>query len=159
MNPELNKNEICKLLPHSGEMCLIDSILSWDQENLIAQTMSHQNKKNPLLYKNKITSIMGIEYAAQTMAIHFSLIHKYADKQKQGENKQGGYLATARNIQILEENLFDFQHPQLQALFISVIILMKDSQGYTYNFEISSNNTMLICGKLTIFLGQDFGSK
>ncbi|MFK5984968.1 MAG: hypothetical protein QM479_06040 [Pseudomonadota bacterium] len=154
MISNLNQQDLCQLLPHSGKMCLIDKVIFWDKDTLVAQTMSHIKADNPLRQGDKISTIIGIEYAAQTMAIHSALLQKQLQKNDniQQQINRGGYLATTRNIQVLAEHIYHSKASSSQPLEISVMLLMKDTQGYTYNFEISSDNAKLLCGRLTIFL-------
>ncbi len=148
----MNKIEICQLLPHTGNMCLIDHLLSWDNTQLIAQTESHLKQDNPLRQGNTINSIIGIEYAAQTMALHTALLFQKQETQEQEAQKNSGYLATIRNIQINAEKLNISLSDIAQPLIISVYLLMSDTQGYCYKFNISTNDVTLLSGQLTIFL-------
>ncbi len=144
----MKKAQICQLLPHSGTMCLLDEIVSWDKEQLVVKTMSHTELDNPLFYEDSLNSIHGIEYAAQTMALHSALLAQKETKQKESR----GYLASVKNIQISEEYLFQAQSNNLTPLFIYVSILMAGSQGFTYQFEILKDDKVFISGKITIFL-------
>ena len=148
----MNKQELCQLLPHSGTMCLIDEIISWDSTNLLAQTESHLNCNNPLRHQGAISSIIGVEYAAQTMALHAALLSQQEDPGNSRKQKPGGYLATIRNIRIDADSLYSPDSVNLSPLVISVSVLMCDSQGYSYDFTITADNSPLLSGRLTIFL-------
>ena len=152
----MNKLDICKLLPHAGTMCLIDRVLLWDNEHLVAEAESHLQAENPLRNSDSISSIIGVEYAAQTMAVHAALV---STKAKRKENNQAddfkqhkGYLATMRNIKVTADTLDTPGSTNVSPLIISVTLLMKDTQGYTYEFNITTHNDELLSGKLTIFL-------
>ncbi|MCK5696772.1 MAG: hypothetical protein KAI02_01330 [Gammaproteobacteria bacterium] len=150
----MNKSELCQLLPHTGKMCLIDQLLSWDSTTLIAQTTSHLKQDNPLQQQDgMINSIMGIEYAAQTMALHSALLYQENYRQEQSlQKKDSGYLATIRNIQMNAEHLNPSLSDNTHPLIISVSLLMSDTQGYCYKFNITRHNMTLISGQLTLFL-------
>jgi predicted hotdog family 3-hydroxylacyl-ACP dehydratase len=148
----VNKTEICQLLPHSGTMCLIDEIVSWDAKTLVARTESHLRADNPLRYDASVSSIIGIEYAAQTMALHAGLLYRQESNSASMPEKKGGYLATLRNIQLHADKLYSPEEVIQSALEVSVLVLMSDSQGYTYEFNITCNTIKLLSGKLTIFL-------
>lgn len=154
MKENLSKSALCQLLPHADSMCLIDQVMSWDNNNLTAQSKSHLSPDNPLSKDGSISSIIGVEYAAQTMAIHAALLYSQNSHLKQ--KKSGGYLATIRNIKIDSDFLYSAQaapqNSHQQALIISVTLLMSDIQGYSYTFTISSNHLELLSGQLTLFL-------
>ncbi len=144
----MKKSQICQLLPHSGTMCLIDEIVSWDKEMLVAKTMSHTELKNPLTNEDSLNSIHGVEYAAQAMALHSALIKS----EKMEQTKTRGYLASVKNINILQEYLFEKQGDDITPLLIKVFVLMAGSQGFSYQFEILKGDQVYISGKITIFL-------
>jgi len=146
----MKKSQICQLLPHSGTMCLIDEIVSWDKEMLVAKTMSHTELKNPLNNEGSLNSIHGVEYAAQAMALHSALIK--AEEITQTETETRGYLASVKNTNILQEYLFEKQDDDLIPLLIKVFVLMAGSQGFSYQFEVLKDDKVYISGKITIFL-------
>ncbi|WP_214660462.1 hypothetical protein [sulfur-oxidizing endosymbiont of Gigantopelta aegis] len=126
-------------------MCLLDCVVQYDTLNLTALATSHQSNDNPLRVGNKIATINGIEYAAQAMAIHASLI---AEKTSNDDTVAMGYLATVRNICIKTPYLPENSGP----LSILVTQLMSDGHGFTYEFQLSCDQTIVISGKITIFL-------
>ncbi len=153
----MNKSDICQLLPHSGSMCLIDQIISWDDNELIAHSRSHHDNNNPLrnnLLSNShsLSSIIGIEYAAQTMALHAGLLAEKENQGRPNKNNLGGYLATTRKVVIGSNSLCPPDTEPFAPLVIQVSVLMRDTQGYTYQFNIHSQHVNIISGQLTIFL-------
>lgn len=151
LKQKLNHSEIELRLPHSGNMCLLDEITQADELTLTAQAISHRDIHNPLRLNKKISSINGIEYAAQAMAVHGSLL---------SEQPQAGYIATVRNIEIKTPYLFDEKKSEGQEtgkgspLLIKVEQLMSNENGFTYQFYISCEQQALISGKITVFLTQ-----
>jgi len=145
----LNSRQICDLIPHADDMCLLDTIVSWDKSQLVAETLSHTKTNNPLRCGDSLNSIHGIEYAAQAMAVHSALLK--IEKNSQDKTKKGGYIATVRNVQIQSEYLYS-PSSGLLPLIISVQVLIQDKQGYTYQFSVTQNNQHLLSGKITIFL-------
>jgi len=148
----VNKQALCQLLPHSGTMCLIDKIVLWDKTSLLAQTESHLDSNNPLRHQGSISSIIGVEYAAQSMALHAALLSQQEDPGHSRKQKPEGYLATIRTIRIGADSLYSPDSANLSPLMISVSVLMCDSQGYSYEFTITADNSLLLSGRLTIFL-------
>ncbi|MCP3850830.1 MAG: hypothetical protein GY694_11430 [Gammaproteobacteria bacterium] len=87
----LNHTEIEQRLPHSGNMCLLHEVIQTDDTSLTALATSHLDSNNPLRLNDTISSVNGIEYAAQAMAVRGSLLY---------DSPQAGYIATVRNIEI-----------------------------------------------------------
>jgi predicted hotdog family 3-hydroxylacyl-ACP dehydratase len=54
-------------------MCLLDSVLRWDAEEILCQTGSHLLADNPLR-AGRLGVANAIEYAAQAMAVHGALL-------------------------------------------------------------------------------------
>lgn len=77
----LNKQQFAHLIPHAGEMTLIDQVDHWEEKHIICRTRSHLDSANPLYFKKKLSSIHLLEYGAQAIAIHGGLL---SGKQKPG---------------------------------------------------------------------------
>ncbi len=154
----LNHYEIEQRLPHSGNMSLLNEIIQFDKQSLTALAISHLDASNPLWQHGRINTVNGIEYAAQAMAVHGSLLINRELSEKLSENLSEqssktpltGYIATVRNIII--------KVPQLPAektpLRIEVVQLMSNEDGFTYQFHISCEQQSLISGRITVFLMQ-----
>jgi len=64
---------IAALIPHQGEMCLIDQVLDWDAEQISARSGTVHQSSNPLLQDGQLYTVVLVEYAAQAAAIHAAL--------------------------------------------------------------------------------------
>ncbi|MDX2507533.1 MAG: hydroxymyristoyl-ACP dehydratase [Gammaproteobacteria bacterium] len=137
-NALLNKQDIEQRLPHAGKMSLLHKVIRSDQNSLTAQAISHMESDNPLRIEGKIAMVNGIEYAAQAMAVHGSLLSE----------TRAGYLATVRNIDIKVPYFPETGSP----LIIAVQLLMSNDNGFTYQFHLSCEQQSLISGKITVFL-------
>jgi len=142
LDSTLNHQEIEKKLPHAGKMCLLHEVISADINSLKALAISHQDTDNPLRIKGKIAIVNGIEYAAQAMAVHGTLLSEQSD------SPRSGYIATVRNIELKVPFFPENNSP----LIIEVKQLMSDNNGFTYQFFISCEQEALISGKITVFL-------
>jgi len=143
----LNSREIAQRLPHAGKMCLLHEVIEASSDALTAEANSHLDADNPLRLDGKIATVNGIEYAAQAMAIHGSLLLSELSSTA-SETPQTGYIATVRNIQMA----VPFIPETGAALVINVQQLMSDSNGFTYQFHIDCEQQRLISGKITVFL-------
>jgi predicted hotdog family 3-hydroxylacyl-ACP dehydratase len=60
--------EVAELLPHDGNMVLLDGVVDYDQESLVAEVVV---RDDGLFGDGKtIPAWIGIEYMAQTVAAH-----------------------------------------------------------------------------------------
>ncbi len=70
----LNQDAIRELIPHRGSMCLLDTVEYWDVGRVVCRTRQHRSLANPLRVNARLSSIHGIEFAAQAMAVHGGLL-------------------------------------------------------------------------------------
>ena len=43
----IDKTEIESLIPHSGTMCLLDTVAAWDEQRIRCLTETHRDPANP----------------------------------------------------------------------------------------------------------------
>jgi hypothetical protein len=70
----MDRQAIAARIPHQGSMCLLDTVLRWDAEEILCQTGSHLLADNPLRAAGRLGVANAIEYAAQAMAVHGALL-------------------------------------------------------------------------------------
>ena len=134
----LYKDQIEKLIPHSGTMCLIDRIDHWDEHTIHCASTSHQDPNNPLRLDNELSSIHLLEYGAQTMAIHGGLLTK---------SPSPGVLAAVRDVNIYIENL---DHIGDEIITIANVEI-NTATGAIYRFTITdSDANMLLNARATV---------
>lgn len=127
-------------LPHSGNMCLIDEVLSINELSIAARTLSHQNKYHPLKFADRLPAVSGIEYAAQTIALHLAL------NQADQPDKQG-FLAAVQSCVIHKDYLDSSTHP----IHIECQQIYLDSQsGALYEFTLTATEEIILNGRLLI---------
>src|SRR6059058_4587817 len=73
MTTPIDKAEIRRLIPHAGTMCLLDSVLGWDDESIVCTTNTHRDEANPLRRDGRLSALHALEYGAQAAAIHGGL--------------------------------------------------------------------------------------
>ena len=143
----MTKTEIEKIIPHSGKMCLIDEVLSWNQNSIDCSSFSHQDKNHPLRQvSGTLNSLHALEYGAQAAAIHHVLI------QKQGKilPSKGGVVVKFRSVKLFCEDLSDYQ----SALMIQAKQVMSNEQIIIYDIKIFHcyNEKLLVSACLTIVI-------
>src|SRR6195256_7111349 len=85
-------------------MCLLDEVLSWDATQACCRSATHRSPENPLRAYGRLGASCGIEYAAQTMAVHGALVASAA-----GVAAPPGFLASARGVQLHCDRLDDVE--------------------------------------------------
>jgi predicted hotdog family 3-hydroxylacyl-ACP dehydratase len=97
----LDQAGIARRIPHSGTMCLLERLESWDANAIHCTTGTHANADNPLRTASGLLSPNLIEYAAQAMALHGGLLAA------EGSEPSAGFLASARNVRLAVERIDD----------------------------------------------------
>ena len=140
----LDHPEIAALIPHSGSMCLLDSVLAWDATSLRCLSQCHRLPDNPMRRAGgMLGAACGIELAAQAMAVHGRLLSGDTGAPVRGA------LASVRDIHLRTETLDEIEGD----LIIDALRLMGDGQGATYRFVISSGSAEVLSGRATVLLG------
>lgn len=99
----LDRAGIARRIPHSGTMCLLDRLVSWDEQAIHCTTATHSQPGNPLRTASGLLSPNLIEYAAQAMALHGGLLAA------EGSEPSAGFLASARNVRLGVERIDDIE--------------------------------------------------
>jgi len=123
----LERSGIAARIPHSGSMCLLDRLDSWDAQQIRCSTGSHRLADNPLRSAGGLLMPCAIEYAAQAMALHGGLLAP------PGQAPSAGYLASVRNVQFTQARL-DAVEGDLQ---VQARRLSGDERQVLYEFEVS----------------------
>jgi predicted hotdog family 3-hydroxylacyl-ACP dehydratase len=138
----MNRDDICARLPHAGSMCLLEALESWDAETIVCRALSHRDPANPLRTNDRLHAVNGVEYAAQAMALHGSLLSA------PGHKPAVGYLASVRDLVLRIEDLSAVSAP----LRITARRLSGDLAGFVYDFEIHAEGQPLLSGRVTALL-------
>lgn len=91
----IGKEEIRRLIPHAGSMCLIDAVSGWDPEAIVCVASSHRHPDHPLRRDGQLAAMHAFEYAAQAAAIHGALLARAI-----GRRPIVGYLGTLRHARL-----------------------------------------------------------
>jgi predicted hotdog family 3-hydroxylacyl-ACP dehydratase len=130
-------------IPHQGNMCLLDEVLSWDEQKVICRSNTHRAQDNPLRAHGRLGAACAIEYAAQAMAVHGALLQPGC-----GVSAGFGLLTSAREVELLVTRLDDLP----SELRISAQRLHSDSQGALYSFALHAGNELLVRGRASLLL-------
>ena len=140
----IGKLEIRARIPHAGTMCLLDGVLSWDEQRIVCTTGSHRADDNPLRRNGRLHTICGVEYAAQAMALHGGLT---GGTQAQ---PRAGYLASLREV-VCRAAYLDAIEGDLR---VEAEQLLKEGSRVIYRFVLSGKDGELISGRAAVALEQ-----
>ncbi len=138
----MTKEDMTAMIPHAGDMCLLDGVLNWDAEGIRCISASHHSAHNPLRVKGRLSALNGIEYAAQAMAVHGALASKA------GSAPRAGYLASIRNVVCRCRDLDE----HAGALTIDARQLFGDGDRVLYEFTLQAGDTELLRGQAAVVL-------
>ncbi len=140
---KLDAAQIARLIPHQGDMCLLAVVTQYDPQSITCRATSHRLVTNPLRENGLLHSVCGVEYAAQAMAIHGTLISGQTDKPP-----RGGRLAGVRSLDLKVNRLDDIKAD----LEINATQLMGNENSMVYSFTVAAAGRNLLEGKATIIL-------
>jgi predicted hotdog family 3-hydroxylacyl-ACP dehydratase len=83
---------IARRIPHHGTMCLLDRLDGWSASEIRCSSAQHRLAANPLRSASGLLAPAAIEFAAQAMALHGSLVAP------PGTEPSPGYIASVRNV-------------------------------------------------------------
>jgi predicted hotdog family 3-hydroxylacyl-ACP dehydratase len=139
----INKSEIRTLIPHTGLMCLLDSVIKWDDRSIVCISDTHRDPTNPLRRDGHLSALHAFEYGAQAVAVHGGLRARSA-----GATAPPGYLAALRNAHLHVMRLDDIRSP----LQIYACRLFGDAVNAVYECYISAGDVGVADGRITIML-------
>src|SRR5579863_8472571 len=138
----IGRSEIARLIPHAGEMCLLDGVIAWDRESIRCYSGRHRAPDNPLRHAGRLGILCGIEFAAQAMAVHGSLVGAVS------ERPRTGYIASLREVAWRGNRLDAIEGD----IVISATRLAGDDDRVAYAFAIRCQAQELLTGRATVLL-------
>ncbi|AKJ95952.1 hypothetical protein TVD_11565 [Thioalkalivibrio versutus] len=137
----LDHDAICRLLPHAGAMCLLDSVEAWSDDAIHCRADSHRDPANPLRGEGGLHALGALEYGAQGMAVHGALL---AD----GGPPRAGYLAAVRNLQLQVQRLDGLDDP----LEIHAERILSDTHSSIYDLRVTAGDRPVLSARATVIL-------
>lgn len=158
----LGRAWIAAHIPHSGAMCLLDSVDAWDDTHIRCTATSHRGVHNPLRSQGRLASVCGIEYAAQAMAVHGALAgtrdgapdvanaaaNVVANAAASAARPRVGYLASVRNVEARVARLDTFEAP----LTVEAERMGGDGNTVLYVFTVRCGEAVLLTGRAAVML-------
>jgi predicted hotdog family 3-hydroxylacyl-ACP dehydratase len=137
----LGRDAIARLVPHQGAMCLLEEVLEWDETTIACRASSHRDPSHPLRSRGALSAIVGIEYAAQAVAVHGGLTDN-------SQKPRIGYLAGLRELVFRTERL-DLEPGDLTVRATKVAA---EGGRLLYDFRIEGGGRELLKGRLSVVL-------
>lgn len=139
---QLDRSWIEAHIPHAGDMCLLDAVVSWDAARIECRASSHRDACNPLRAHGRLGGACGIEYAAQAMAVHGALVAGSAAA------PVAGYLLALRRIVLHVARLDDIEGD----LWVSGERIYGDAMTVMYEFRVHNAVRSFVSGRATVAL-------
>ncbi|WP_256094800.1 hotdog family protein [Paraburkholderia nodosa] len=142
----LDRAWIAARIPHSGAMCLLDAVQSWDETRIRCIATSHRDPHNPLRSRGRLATVCGVEYAAQAMAVHGALLG--ALDGAEAERPRVGFLASVRTVVAHIERLDTLAAP----LAIEAERVSGSGNTVLYGFTVRGEGRVLLTGRAAVML-------
>jgi predicted hotdog family 3-hydroxylacyl-ACP dehydratase len=131
------------LVPHSGRMCLLERIVSWDDTRVTLATTTHRNPANPLARDGRLRAIHLCEYGAQAMAVHGGLVAT-----ARGERARPGLLVSLRDVVLGCDFIEDLEGE----LVVEATRVHGGADAWQYDFSVSHAGRPLAHGRAMVSL-------
>jgi predicted hotdog family 3-hydroxylacyl-ACP dehydratase len=137
----IDRDAIAALIPHQGEMCLLDHVIEWNTDHIVLTTATHRSPSNPLRLDGRLRAIHLCEYGAQAMAVHGGLC-----AQAEGRRAQPGFLVSLRDVSLH----IDFIEHLSGDLRVTAHRLLQTATSWQYSFSIEHEGAPLATGRAAI---------
>lgn len=137
----VGRDEILRLIPHQGAMCLLDSVASFSETQIECGATSHRDPSNPLRHGGALAAVHLAEYGAQAMAIHGGLLGRAS-----GAPVRRGLLVTLRDLKLAVTRVDDIAAP----LVVKARRLLANADGLLYAFEVEGGGRRLASGRVGV---------
>ena len=136
----LTRDSIAALIPHRGAMCLLHEVIRYDATTIVCRAVNHRDSTHPLRERGVLPAVVGVEYAAQAMAVHGSLTGSV--------DVAPGVLAAVRDLVMHVGRLDDVP----QDLIVAAEKLWGEGTQLLYGFSISAGTRELLHGRAAVML-------
>lgn len=137
----LDHDAICRLLPHAGAMCLLDTVEHCSDAAIHCRAESHRDPANPLRGEAGLHALAALEYGAQGMAVHGALLAGAGPA-------RAGYLAAVRDLHLQTRRLDSLDAP----LDIHAERILSDRDSSIYDLRVSAGEQPVLSARATVIL-------
>ncbi|MGE8225570.1 MAG: phosphotransferase [Stenotrophomonas sp.] len=139
----LGREDILKLVPHQGSMCLWDEVVDWSAQEIRLRAFNHRDVLHPLRCDKQLRAIHLCEYGAQAMAVHGGLRGR-----ERGGAVVPGVLVALRDVQLHVARIDDLP----DALEATAQVLAEGEGSQQYSFRIHHRGQLLAEGRAAVML-------
>lgn len=129
------------LIPHRGRMCLLERVLHFDDEHIVAVTGTHRAPDHPLARQGRLRALHLCEYGAQAMAVHGALVAGAA-----GARAEPGLLVALREVELACLELQDLPGE----IEVRAQRLLATDAGWQYEFSAWHAGERLARGRAAV---------
>lgn len=126
-------------------MRLIDRVVSYSEHGIVCESDSHRAADHPLRHDGELSIVCGLEYGAQSMAIHGALV---ADKFEAQAPARHGYLVAASDLRWSVPRLDRCAAP----LVIEAVCEFRAGEHVAYRFELRAGGVSVLSGHARVLL-------
>ena len=134
----LTRETWAALIPHAGDMALIDTVEAWHASSIHATGERHSADGHPLRNAAGLHAVHLIEYGAQAAAVHSALLGDV--------DVRGGRLVSLRDVQLAVDYV-DLAYGRLD---VQAQRHDADQRGAHYAFQVEQHGRRLASGRLTV---------
>lgn len=139
MSPQrLDCDGIRQRVPHGAAMCLLDTVLHWDAQQIVCSAAA-VDTAHPLARDGRLAPLVAAEYAAQASAVHGALLDGCLQPRP-------GLLARLNDLHWTQACIDADDGP----LRVHASLLARGAAGCAYRFELSGRRGTLASGRLTV---------
>src|SRR5262245_28179573 len=123
-------------------MCLLDAVVHWDATRIRCISQSHLDSENPMRNRSSLHAVCGVEYAAQAMAVHGTLIGSIDGRPR------AGYLVSVRDMVCSKQRLDNLKGD----LMVDAEQVLSDGSRGIYQFALRVGEHDVLSGRATVIL-------
>lgn len=137
----LPKTDWAHLIPHAGDMCLLDAVLVWDEHAIHACSDGPARAGHPLRGPRGLHAVHLAEYGAQAMAVHGALLARARGV----EVARPGLLVSLRDVVLATEYVSSDGR-----LDVHSQRMFADDVGAQYAFRVEQAGRVLASGRAAV---------
>ncbi|MEM1153042.1 MAG: hypothetical protein AAGI44_02810 [Pseudomonadota bacterium] len=138
----LDKAAIDELIPHTGSMCVLDTVQRWDQDSIVCTSNRHHSEDNPLRESAELCCEVLLEYTAQAAAVHAALVGA-------GIGSDRTALMGAVKRLHLHQRVVE---PSIETLLVSANAQLQSRDGAIYQVAVHGHDTPLITARIVLLI-------
>jgi predicted hotdog family 3-hydroxylacyl-ACP dehydratase len=135
--------DLSRLIPHQGGMCLLQTVLHWDEQRIALSTTTQRATDHPLRSHGRLRAVHLCEYGAQAMAVHGALKASAG-----GHAAAPGMLVSLRAVELQCDYIDDLP----EALEVRAQCLLATDTSLQYSFEVLHRQQVLAQGRAAVVL-------